>query len=218
MPYGAKYYQLMGDHYGAAQGDFLGLGKVVKKVAAVVSRVAAPIKAIPGIGPVLAKVAPKFIPGVGIVSTAMMVGGLAKKGLQVARQFRGFPVPGPATAKMAVRGMTRPAVISGIGGAAVGAGAGALAPTPGGYGGMSRAIQEGRAAVDPESGRVVSTRTGRSYRRYRRINPMKARAARRAIRRIKAVRKIVRQIESSLPKARSTMRSYMPYRRRRKAA
>lgn len=41
-------------------------------------------------------------------------------------------------------------------------------------------------------------------RRRRRMNPMNHKAANRAIRRIKAVRKIVRSIESSLPKQRAT--------------
>jgi len=40
--------------------------------------------------------------------------------------------------------------------------------------------------------------------RYRRMNPMNPRAANRAIRRIKSVRKILRSIESSLPKQRAT--------------
>lgn len=45
---------------------------------------------------------------------------------------------------------------------------------------------------------------GPMRRRYRRMNPMNPKAANRAIRRIKSVRKILRSIESSLPKQRAT--------------
>jgi len=55
-----------------------------------------------------------------------------------------------------------------------------------------------------EPGGSVGQRLGGTGRRYRRMNPMNPKAANRAIRRIKSVRKILRSIESSLPKQRAT--------------
>jgi len=63
--------------------------------------------------------------------------------------------------------------------------------------------------LSPDFGNVKGGASSTSpFRRRRRMNPMNHKAANRAIRRIKAVRKIVRSIESSLPKQRASARTF----------
>lgn len=190
MAYGVKYYAMRGD-----PGLLGGLGKLVGKVSGVVSKITSPIRAIPGVGPILARVAPKLIPGVGLVSTAATIAGLASKGVSALRAGRG--VGGLGSMMSAAQrgkvigsgGAGRRALALGggaaIGGAAVGLG-------PGGLGSMQRALQSGQAQLDPTTGRLVSTRTGRFVGRRRRMHVTNMRALNRAIRRVKGFAKVAR--------------------------
>lgn len=84
-----------------------------------------------------------------------------------------------------------------------------LAPTVGGGGASGSWTPSGKMryshnVVDATTGRVyrVSNRTGKII-KPRQMNYLNGRAARRAIRRVKGARKMLQQIERSLPKARS---------------
>ena len=178
-----RMHQFRGD-----PGLFGSIGKLVGKVSGVVSKIASPLRAIPGVGPILAKVVPKFIPGLGLISTAATIGGLAGKAvgaLKAGRSVGGFGSMLSATQKGKVLGSMGGGrmLAAGAGGAAAG-GLGA-----GGFGSMQRALQSGRAAVDPETGQIV--RTGR---RYRRMHVTNMRALTRSLRRVKGFAKIARQV------------------------
>lgn len=144
---------------GRYRGDpgFLGsLGKAIGGIAKVAGKVALPLaKSLPGIG------------------TAISVGGLALKGVGIAKSFLGPKGKPPA----------------GAGGAAFNSGLMSLG------GPTITMTPQGQAMVDE-----TRRQAGLGRRRYRRMNPLNPKAANRAIRRIKAVRKLVRGIESSLPK------------------
>jgi len=183
MAYGMKYYQLRGD-----PGLFGSIGKFITK----------------GIGGKLLK----SIPGVGTVASlasVLPVGKLLKAGRGLASKvgFRATGIPGimapgrpggfgsmmPAAGKV-IGTMGRGGKFA-LGAGAAAAGGAALAlrggGSPGGLGSMQRALQSGRAAVDPGTGQIV--RTGR---RYRRMHVTNMKALNRSIRRVKGFAKVAR--------------------------
>jgi len=196
VAYGFKLGQIAARRLGRFRGDpglFGSIGKLVGKVSGVVTKIASPLRAIPGVGPILAKVVPKFIPGLGLISTAATVAGLASKGVSALRAGRAVGGMG-SMLSMAQKGKVIGSMgagrmlAAGAGGAAAGAG-GAMLGSPGGFGSMQRALESGRAAIDPQTGQLV--RTGRRYRRMRVTN---MRALTRSLRRVKGFAKIARQV------------------------
>jgi hypothetical protein len=213
--YGEKFYRLRGDAYAYQQGGlFSGIGKAIGKVAGLASKITSPLKVIPGVGPVLSKVASKFVPGLGIISTASTALSIAKgigKATKIG-QFRGVPIA-------AKGGMTsgKAAIAAGAAGAAAGFAGGRVA-APSGVGGGLAQMYEAQLrgqGIAPGPARAAA-RAATGGRRYRRINPMNVKAARRAIRRIKGVRKITQDIERQLPRARASKPRFAFARARRK--
>lgn len=192
--YAGKYYAIMaGD-----PGLFGGLAKLAKGAVGLVTKTP------------LGRVASKFVPGLNIATTALSLGGLAAK---VSRGVVGRVMPG-------IGKVVYPGRMGAVAGAAAGGGKlGKLALAGGGALGGAALTYPGRmgSALNPPMSAAEAKRMGvSSGRRYRRMNPLNPKAARRAIRRIKAVRKLVRSIESQLPKRASRDATF--HRRRRKAA
>jgi hypothetical protein len=105
-------------------GLFSGILKTVSKIAAPVSKVIGTVAKIPIIGPIATKIAPKFIPGLNVVSTALMVG-------QVGRAVGSAITKGPLKlGAQTLLGPSRPGmgpVAAAVGGTALGAALGAVA-------------------------------------------------------------------------------------------
>jgi hypothetical protein len=189
--YGGKYYALMA-------GD-PGLFGSLKKIAG-------------GIGKVLRS-------PVGQVASIVVPGGLALKGLGIAGRVAGV-------ARRVLPGIGKvgagAAVGAGVSRALVPVGTRAVAPYVPGFAGSAAGAGSGlgRFALGGAAGAAAAAalQGGPGVRRYRRINPLNPKAARRAIRRIKAVRKMVRSIESQLPKRACSRSGSFGYRRRRRAA
>lgn len=160
-------------------GLFSGIGKAFGKIGKAVGKVAS--------SPV-GGLALGFIPGGGIVST------IARQAIGAAAQkYGGGSAPAQALMKM-------PKVFPG--GSPL-----QLLPSKGGFGDPSvinRLMQKqfpgwGLPAKGFSGGYLGAGASG-TWQRRRRMNPGNVRAARRAIRRIKSVRKLLKSIESQLPK------------------
>jgi hypothetical protein len=167
----------------------MGFGSIFKKLGKVVGKVAAsPIGGI----------ALGLIPGGGIVSTLARtaLGGLAQKAGGAVSMPGGAMIPGGPFVRGFAGGASFPGQ-PGFQGAA--RAAGFMAPAPvAGFLGSGASGSYGGGACPP--GWHLDKRTRSRCVRNRHMNPGNARAARRSIQRIKGARKLLRSIESQLPK------------------